>query len=75
MGLPDFLKREVVADPVPKFTEALSRYKEHFGVMVSTAELTMSVDDIIDMINECIATETTWQDYLGHPGYDEDTDY
>lgn len=75
MALPDFLKREIEKDGSTEFSEALKRYKDHFGNGVSTAELVMSKDEIIDMINECIATETTWQEYLGHPGYDDDIDY
>lgn len=75
MGLPDFLKGEFKENTSSEFSEAMERYRKHFGVRVSTAELVMSREEIVDMINECIATETTWQEYLGHPGYDDDTDY
>ena len=75
MGLPDFLKGEFKENTSSEFSEAMERYRKHFGARVSTAELVMSREEIVDMINECIATETTWQEYLGHPGYDDDTDY
>lgn len=75
MKLPEFLKDPIPQDPTPEFTDALRRYREQFKVGVSTAELTMSKEEIIEMIDECIATGVTWEEYLDAKEYDEDTDY
>ncbi|MCJ7834572.1 hypothetical protein MUB23_04080 [Cuneatibacter sp. NSJ-177] len=74
--LPDFLNRPPKSDDFPEFTKALKRYEEHFGVGVSTAELTLSISEIVDMIEECIVQDITWEEYLGEEHkYDDDTDY
>ena len=51
MGLPDFLKGEFKENTSSEFSEAMERYRKHFGVRVSTAELVMSREEIVDILS------------------------
>lgn len=76
--IPDFLKRENRKEPDEldlRFGEAVKKYHEHFkddGLMTDASS--MSRQEWIEAINECIEKNVTIWELLGEK-YDPDSDY
>jgi hypothetical protein len=77
MPIPDFLKRENQQKPSVKdieLMEAIDRYEMVIGEDVGTEPSSYSVQEWIDMLNECVEKHITiWE--LWGVEYDQDADY
>ena len=75
--IPDFLKHENVlpqSKKTAKFHEALAAYKEHFGYDANTEPSTWTVEEWVDVLNECVKTDTPLNEMFDFPEED-DVDY
>ena len=68
--IPDFLKPENVPKTENKMAEALKKYKEHFGDIVTTECSSYTEEEWVEILEYCIANNEP----LEEDEYDEDTD-
>ena len=77
--IPDFLKREnnlTKSKEPDRFGEALEAYKKHFGNCkgINTEPSTWTIDEWVDVLNECVKTDTPFDEMFDLPE-DDDIDY
>lgn len=76
--IPDFFRRENCREPdelTLRFNDAIRRYEEHFSDDdLMTEASSMSREEWIEAINECIKKNITIWEFLGEE-YDPEADY
>lgn len=75
--IPDFLKRGhdlQKSHEHDKFYEAMESYENHFGDGVNTEPSTWTLEEWIDILNECVKTDTPLEVMFDLP-VGEDVDY
>lgn len=73
--IPEFLKRENVIQNENELTSTLRAYKAQFNECISLDWLSISEEEWVKVLKECMRQNKSFQEVFGKIEYEEDTDY
>lgn len=73
--IPVFLRKENIVKEKNELTIVLERYKKQFGKRISLDWLSLSDEEWVEVLKECISQNKSYEELFGKTEYDEDADY